>query len=123
MSLLKTKNDENPDKNVLRQQFHTDWESVSEEEESTIGAKFFFVHTISNNQSILTKDYVNKELVIEYRLGLDQMFVGKDSLVHAGSELEGLRLHGVFVPDSEIELNSKEEKIHFATDDNYPNYN
>ena len=56
---------------------------------------------------------MNKESVQEHRLGLDTMFVGEDVLVHAGSAREGSRLHGVFVPNTEMEVNSNDKQTFF----------
>ena len=50
------------------------------------------------------------------------MFVGEDLLVHAGSAMEGFRLHGVFVPNPEMEVNSNEEQTFFQDDDHYPGF-
>ena len=55
-----------------------------------------------------------------YLKQLDKMFIGKDTLVHAGSSVEGWQMPGVIMEDVAGEVNSNYEETQFEPDENYP---
>ena len=78
------------------------------------------MHPLDANQTILIKNPHEGCASLEHQIPEDHMFIGKGSLVHAGSLVEGYRLHGVFVLDASVEESSKDE--HTCLDLNDKNY-
>ena len=93
-----------------RQQYHIDFKEASDE-------RFFIIVPLTQGQNILVKIGGFQTRIF---LALDHAFVGRASLIHAGSETPGARLHFEFVPKKDAYDNS-EVKTFFEDDPDYPN--
>ena len=114
VKLVILKTELNRNGNIWRQQYHTDWSNF------TGDRKFFILVPFDDNQTILTRDQHNCEVCNESKIPKDQIFIGKDSLVHAGSSTVGYRLHGVYVPKTSDEVDSNQEVTCLHSDPKYP---
>ena len=94
----------------LRQQFHKDFDSCSKD-------KMFVIIPLQMNQYIYIKILGNKN--VKLMLKNDHALVGNASLVHAGSEQRGKRLHFEFVPRDGVEVIEK-NATYFEVDEEYP---
>lgn len=91
-----------------RQQFHKDFPHDDKND-------MFVIIPLQTKQSIYIKLYGNN---VQINLKKDHAFVGKASLVHAGSETNGKRLHFEFVLKDGIE--NEKNSTYFEDDPAYP---
>ena len=94
-----------------RQQFHTDFEVCGSNDN-----KRFVIVSLHDKQFLYIK---HRGDIIRVKLWKGYAFVGHASLVHAGSEFRGVRIHFEFVPGSDEERPGG--ITHFVNDPSYPN--
>ena len=94
---------------ALRQQFHKDFDSSSKD-------NMFVIIPLQTNQYIYIKTLGKN---FKLTLKTDHAFVGNASLVHAGSEQKGNRLHFEFVPRDGVEVIEK-NATYFEVDEEHP---
>ena len=63
---------------------------------------------------------LGKRRILKIRIPANNIFIGRNTLVHAGSETVGMRYHGKLVPIGESEKDVEDEVILFEQDDSYP---
>ena len=99
-----------------RQQLHKDWSRPRRADNRF----FFIINADLDNDAHIYVRGLGKRRILKIRIPANNIFIGRNTLVHAGSETVGMRYHGKLVPIGESEKDVEDEVILFEQDDSYP---